>query len=64
MKKKNIAVTATAIALAVVLVLGGGTFAYLSDSTGTVKNEFDTNYNDVELDETTGSDYDIVPGTS
>ncbi len=64
MKKKNIAVTATAIALAVVLVLGGGTYAYLSGSTDPVTNEFDTNYNDVELDESTGEDYDIVPGTS
>ncbi|MCD8115840.1 MAG: carbohydrate-binding domain-containing protein [Oscillospiraceae bacterium] len=62
-KKKNIAVTALAIALAVVLVLGGGTFAYLLGNTEEEVNEFSTNQNGVEITETE-NDYEIIPGTS
>lgn len=64
MKKKNIAVTATAVILAVALVLGGGTMAYLSGQSEEAANTFTPNSNSVKLEETTGGSYDIVPGTS
>ncbi len=63
MNKKNLLVTATAVTLAATMMFGG-TIAYLTDSTDEVVNEFTTNQNDVDLQETTGNDYDIVPGTS
>ncbi len=62
--KKSIATKASAIALAAALFIGMGTYSYLYDSAGVVTNTFDTNEIDVELDETTGKDYDIIPGTS
>ncbi|MCD8315169.1 MAG: hypothetical protein LUD44_06035 [Firmicutes bacterium] len=62
-KKRKIVVTCLAIVLAVSLAVGG-TITYLTGSSGEVKNEFTKNKNGVELDETTGSEYEIVPGTS
>ncbi|MCD7782855.1 MAG: hypothetical protein LUI15_03000 [Firmicutes bacterium] len=62
-KKRKIVVTCLAIVLAVTLALGG-TITYLTGSSGEVKNEFTKNKNGVELDETTGNEYNIVPGTS
>ena len=61
--KKKMTTTALAVALAVLLLIGGGTFAYLQSTTGDVKNNFKTNQVTVDLTETTGSDYDIIPGT-
>ena len=63
MKKKKMMTTALAVALAVILLIGGGTFAYLQSSTEDVANKFKTNKVMVDLAETTGSDYDIVPGS-
>ncbi len=63
MKKKNLLISAMAVVLAVAMMFGG-TIAYLTDSTDEVENDFSTNQNGVELEETTGDDYDIVPGTS
>ena len=63
-RKKSIVVTGAAIMLAAIMVLGGGTYAYLQDSTKDVVNNFHTNKVLVELKETTGNDYEIIPGTT
>lgn len=60
MKKKSLA-----LLVAVVLVIGcviGGTLAWLIDSTEQVKNTFTTSDIDITLDETTGTEYKMVPG--
>ena len=62
--KKKMTTTALAVALAVLLLIGGGTFAYLQSTSKDVKNNFSANQVTVNLNETTGSDYNIVPGTS
>ena len=62
--KKKMTTTALAVALAVLLLIGGGTFAYLQSTTDDVTNNFKTNQVTVDLSETTGSDYDIIPGTT
>ena len=61
--KKKMTTTALAVALAVLLLIGGGTFAYLQSTTGDVKNNFNTNKVMVELSETGNGQYDIIPGT-
>ncbi|MCD8118507.1 MAG: right-handed parallel beta-helix repeat-containing protein [Lachnospiraceae bacterium] len=64
MKKRNVAASATAVALAAVMLLGG-TFAYLTDETEEpVVNTFNVNFVDVDIDEDSGDEYEIVPGTS
>lgn len=71
MKKKNMIATATAAVLAVVM-LGGGTAAYLYDESTKVTNTISGNYNfvdlyeDVDGDEVTETEnsYEIIPGTS
>ncbi len=62
-KKKKLAVTAIAVLLAMVLMLGG-TLAYLTGESEVTSNQFSTNSNSVELKETTGGEYNVVPGTS
>ncbi|MCD7785496.1 MAG: hypothetical protein LUH18_07995 [Oscillospiraceae bacterium] len=62
--KKNLLVTAVAIMLAVVVLCGGATYTYLSSYTETVTNKFNTNEVDIDLEETTGEEYEIIPGTS
>ncbi len=62
--KKNVLVTSVAVITAAALLLGGGTYAYLQGETEDVVNTFNTNEVLVELDETTGSEYEIVPGMS
>ena len=60
MKKKTVA-----LLLALVLVFGvaaGGTLAWLTDKTGEVTNTFTYGDINIELTETTGNDYKIVPG--
>jgi len=68
MKKNRLISTVIAGTLAAAIVVGGGTFAYLKDSTSTVENKFNNNYVDVELTETQhGSEenvYSILPGTT
>lgn len=64
LNKKNIITGSVAVSLAAMLLIGGGTFAYLKDDVPAVKNNFKTNNVLVDLDETTGSDYNIIPGTS
>ncbi|MCC8073334.1 MAG: hypothetical protein LIO62_04335 [Clostridiales bacterium] len=62
--KKNKLTSAIAVGLAAVMLIGGASYAYLEDSDGDVVNNFSTNKVEVDIDETTGEDYDIVPGTS
>ncbi len=62
--RKNVLVSSLAVLTAAVMLLGGGTYAYLQGETEDVVNTFNTNEVLVELDETTGSEYEIVPGMS
>ncbi len=62
-KKKKLT-TSLAVALAALLLIGGGTFAYLQSNTEDVVNTFNANQVTVKLIETTGGDYDIIPGTT
>ena len=61
MRKKSV-LTIISLATALTVVIGG-TFAYLQDSSETVRNEFEKNKVEVDLTESTDG-YDIVPGTS
>lgn len=60
MNKKIIA-TVGACALCVGLGVAG-TLAWLTDTTGEVKNTFTTSNVDITLEETTGSNYQMIPG--
>lgn len=62
--KKNIAITGVAVSLAAVMLIGGGTFAYLKGETDQITNSFRTNQVQVSLEETTGNEYNIIPGTT
>ena len=62
-KNKKILTSATAIIMAV-LMLFGGTFAYLQSQTDDLVNNFNPKIFNVDIKETTGSEYDIIPGTS
>ena len=70
-KKKKIAASALAVALAAALLIGG-TFSYLSDTSDEVENDFSPNGNSVTLTESNGAEegeevdyeFDIVPGIS
>ena len=62
--KKKVVSTGLAVALTAAMVLGGGTYAYLQGTTKDVVNNFNTNKVLVELNETTGNDYNIIPGTT
>lgn len=64
LSKKNILVSGFAVILAAAMIIGSATFAYLQDSTEDVVNNFETNKVTVALTETTGENYDILPGTS
>ena len=62
--KKNVITASLAVTLAAAAVLGGGTYAYLQSNTDDTVNTFNTNQVTVSLEETTGSEYEIIPGTS
>lgn len=62
--KRKTVVRASLIAIAATLTLTAGTWAYLKDETEDVRNEFKTNKVTVELTESTGGYYNIIPGTS
>lgn len=64
MKKLRMITTVTAVALAAVLLIGGGTFAYLQGESENVVNNFKTNQVNVSISETGDRQYNIVPGTS
>lgn len=61
MKKKL--TTVLAIVLVVALSVAG-TYAYLTDTTGPVKNTFTVGNVNIDLTETTGEFYKMVPGTT
>ena len=61
--KKNLITTGLAVTLALGVLIGGGTYSYLQGQTNDVTNTFKTNKVDVKLEETTGGDYNIIPGT-
>ncbi len=61
-KSKKALTSALAIGLAAVMTIGGGTFAYLQGETEEVKNDFKRNKVMVELTETKGPEFSIVPG--
>lgn len=60
MKKKSIALILAAALLIVGVV--SGTLAWLTDDTDTITNTFKTSGVTVELTETTGTDYTMIPG--
>ena len=64
--KKGVSAKAVALLLAIVLVIGcvaGGTIAYLMTKSATVTNTFTVgNIGNLELDETTGTEYKVIPG--
>ncbi len=63
MNKKSLLASGVAVVLAMALTVGG-TLAYLTGDTESVENTFTPNQNSVDLKETTGDEYDIIPGTS
>ena len=63
-KKKKLLTTGLAVALAALLLIGGGTFAYLQSESKDVVNKFKTNEVQVELTETGNGQYNIIPGTT
>ena len=63
-KKKKLLTTGLAVALAALLLIGGGTFAYLQSTSDDVANNFKTNQVQVDLKETGDGQYNIIPGTS
>lgn len=63
--KRTVSVKAFVAILALVLALGcaaGGTFAWLVATTDTVTNTFTYGDIDIELTETSGNNYKIIPG--
>ena len=62
-KSKKVLASVLAVVLAFAMLIGGGTYAYLQSSTDDVKNSFATNSVEVKLAETTGQEYNIIPGT-
>lgn len=63
-KKGKTLTTAIAVILAVLIAIGGSTFAYLQAETDDVVNEFAANQVTVDLKESTDGKYNIIPGTS
>lgn len=66
-KRKGVATKAMVMILAVMLIVGisvGGTLAWLTDKTTDVVNTFTVGDVDIELSETTGNTYHIVPGVN
>ena len=63
-KSKKALTSALAIGLAAIMTIGGGTFAYLQGETEEVKNDFKRNKVMVDLVETKGPNFDILPGTT
>ena len=59
--KKKITITIICAVLSCVCLIGT-TFAWLTDKTGTVTNTFTVGNVDIDLTETTGTTYKMVPG--
>ena len=63
--KKSLNMKPLAVLLAMTLLVGcaiGGTIAWLTDNTGPVENTFTVGNIDIDLTETTGNTYKMVPG--
>jgi len=63
--KKGANMKPLAVLLALTLLVGcaiGGTIAWLTDNTGPVENTFTVGNIDIDLTETTGNTYKMVPG--
>ncbi|MBQ7499822.1 MAG: hypothetical protein IJT91_02905 [Clostridia bacterium] len=63
--KKNVNIKVVALLMAAVLLVGlaiGGTFAWLSVKTEKVVNTFTKGDVDITLNETTGTEYKMIPG--
>ncbi|MGN1279344.1 MAG: SipW-dependent-type signal peptide-containing protein [Limosilactobacillus sp.] len=64
-KRRGVATKTLVLALSLVLIVGcvvGGTLAWLTDTTANVTNTFTVGNIDIDLAETTGTSYKIVPG--
>ena len=64
-RRRGISTKTLVALLSLVLLLGcslGGTLAWLSDRTGPVTNTFTVGDVNIKLEETTGTEYKIVPG--
>lgn len=64
MSKKKLITTGTAVILAGAVFIGGGTYSYLSQTTDDIKNNFNAGIVQVQLEEKTGQEYNIIPGTT
>ena len=62
--RKSIFTAGLVVILTGAMLIGGGTSAYLQDKTSDTVNEFQTNKVMAKLTETTGKDYNIIPGTT
>lgn len=60
--KKRIVIIALAIMMLSISIAVGTTLAWLMDETDPVENTFTVGDINIKLDETTGSDYKIIPG--
>ena len=63
-KKAKVLTSVAAVALAASMIIGGGTYAYYQDVSEEKVNTFNANQVTVDLQETTGDEYNIIPGTS
>ena len=61
--KWKIGRTGIVLGIVALLLVGGSAWAYLHSSSSYVVNVFAVNGLEVQIRETTGSDYDIIPGT-
>lgn len=62
--RKSIITASLAVTLAAAVLLGGGTYAYLEGQTEDTVINFQPHKVMVELNETTGGSYHIIPGTT
>ncbi len=64
LNKKNLLVSAVSVVTAATLLFSGATYAYLQDETEDKVNTFNPNKVLVDLVETKGPEYEIIPGTT
>lgn len=56
------ALLSLSLVLVTMMVAVGGTIAWLTDTTGSIENVFTVGNIDIDLEETTGTQYKMVPG--